>query len=159
MPDQSVAPGTSQSEAKPRCAHHNAAGRRCRLRVLDNQSGLCFRHFSLQQTALARDSQAAAAELLSGVRDFSSAGSINLYLGNIVRQLAHRRISRPDAVALAYLGQLLMNTLPALKREIGVSKTSLPRETAALLASVFPPPSRNIPSTPHTAPPPGTPSL
>ena len=159
MPDQFVVPGTPQIDAKPRCAHHTAGGRRCRLRVLDNQSGLCFRHFSLQQSAFVQDSQAAAAELLSGVRDFSSAGSINLYLGNIVKQLAHRRISRTDAVALAYLGQLLMNTLPSLKREISVAKTTLPRETAALLASVFPPPSRNIPGAAHTAPPSETPSL
>lgn len=154
MSDQFVVPEHTQNEARTRCAHFTGAGRRCRLRVLNNQSGLCFRHFALQQSAFAQDSQAAAAELLSGVRDFSSAGSINLYLGNIVKQLAHRRISRTDAVALAYLGQLLMNTLPALKHEISVAKTTLPRETAALLASVFPPQPRNMPNPAHTAPPP-----
>lgn len=159
MTDQSVVPSTPQSETKPRCAYITDAGRRCRLRVLDNQSGLCFRHFSLQQSAFAQDSQAAAIELLAGVRDFSSAGSINLYLGNIVRQLAHRRISRPDAVALAYLGQLLMNTLPALKREMSVTRTPMSRETAALLASVFPPQGRNMPNPAHTTPPSETPSL
>jgi hypothetical protein len=55
-----------------------------------------------------------AAELLAEIDDFSTAGSVNLFLGNLVQQLARKRIARRDAIALAYISQLL----PALERQL-----------------------------------------
>ena len=42
----------------------------------------------------------------------------NLFLGNLVKQLARKRIVRRDAIALAYLCQLLLNSLPPMWKEI-----------------------------------------
>jgi hypothetical protein len=59
-----------------------------------------------------------AADLLGEIEDFSTAGSVNLFLGNLIKQLARERIARRDAIALAYISQLLLNSLPALEREV-----------------------------------------
>lgn len=75
-------------------------------------SRFCLRHLSLSRLT----TDELAAELLGPTPDFSSAHGVNLFLGNLVTQFAHRRIERRDAVTLAYLGQLLLNSLAALDR-------------------------------------------
>jgi hypothetical protein len=80
---------------------------------------LCTYHADrLRATVPAVDPEALAAELLGDIDDFSTAGSVNLFLGNLVKQLARKRIARRDAVALAYISQLLLNSLPALERQL-----------------------------------------
>jgi hypothetical protein len=61
--------------------------------------------------------EAVANELLSGVEDFSTAASVNRYLGNLLKQIARKRIHGRDAIAQAYVCQLLLNSLPALDRQ------------------------------------------
>ena len=114
----------SQQSTKPnstnhlRCRYSTVDGRRCRLRVMDAQSGLCFRHVRLNQShASAHDPEVLAAELLGSIEDFQTAEAVNLFLGNLLKQLAAQRIERRDAIALAYISQLLLNTLPALERQ------------------------------------------
>ena len=114
----------SQQSSKPRSTNHSRCrystvdGRRCRLRVLDDQSGLCFRHVRLNQSqASAPDPEALAAELLGSIEDFQTAEAVNLFLGNLLKQLAAQRIERRDAIALAYISQLLLSSLPALDRQ------------------------------------------
>ena len=50
-------------------------------------------------------------------RSFTSADEVNLFLGNLVRQLAHKRIARRDAIALAYISQLLLTSQTAMAKE------------------------------------------
>jgi len=108
----------TRSEARNRCTHSTVDGRRCRLPVMDQATGLCFRHFELRNGhGAVPDPEVVADEFLGSIENFSSADSINLFLGNLVKQLARKRIARPDAIALAYIGQLLLNSLPALRRE------------------------------------------
>jgi len=114
----------SQQSSKPRSTNHSRCrystvdGRRCRLRVLDDQSGLCFRHVRLNQSqASAPDPELLAAELLGSIEDFQTAEAVNLFLGNLLKQLAAQRIERRDAIALAYISQLLLSSLPALDRQ------------------------------------------
>jgi hypothetical protein len=64
------------------------------------------------------DPETLAAELLGDIVNFTSADSVNLFLGNLVKQLARKRIARRDAIALAYLCQLLLNSLTPLWKEI-----------------------------------------
>ncbi|MGB7281123.1 MAG: hypothetical protein WBE13_02580 [Candidatus Acidiferrum sp.] len=86
------------------------------LRASDKDS-LCIRH--LRQAAASQpDPEALAAELLGEIEDFATADSVNFFLGNLVRQLARKRIERRDAIALAYICQLLLNSLSPLKEEI-----------------------------------------
>jgi hypothetical protein len=42
---------------------------------------------------------------------------VNTFLGNIATALARKRIKRSDAVALAYVNQLILNSQAAIERE------------------------------------------
>ena len=99
------------------CQHISPRGQRCRmLRAADHDS-LCTHH--LRQAAAAQpDQEVLAAELLDSLDDFSTADSVNQLLGNLVKQLARKRIARLDAIAMAYMCQLLLNSLPPLKKEL-----------------------------------------
>ena len=114
------------------CQHVDARGRRCRMAVVsdpthapagDNSAallspstaGLCGYH-ARRLFERERANQTAAAELLSFVGDFTDAAAVNRFLGNLIKQVALKRISRRDGVALAYICQLLLNSLGALDR-------------------------------------------
>ena len=100
-----------------RCRHFTREGRRCRLRVLNPQSGLCFRHAGLQE----KQSDAADSDLTAAfsglLGDFHSAAQINDFLSKLVLLLAQNRISSRRAAVLAYINQLLLRTLPAIEQE------------------------------------------
>ena len=99
------------------CQHISPRGQRCRmLRAADHVS-LCTHHLR-QVPAAQPDTEALAAELLGSLDDFSTADSVNQLLGNLVKQLARKRIERLDAIALAYICQLLLNSLSPLKKEL-----------------------------------------
>ena len=129
------------------CQHINARGHRCRMAVdpfavtravdrfavtheidshLESTNGesrpaLCAYHFR-ESSRREPDDETLAAELLGEIDEFSTADSVNCFLGNLVKQLARKRIARRDAIALAYISQLLLNTLPAMKREFDDEK-------------------------------------
>jgi hypothetical protein len=69
-----------------------------------------------QQLRKQRLNDATAAELLGDMEDFSTPNAVNALLGNLVRQLARKRIQRRDAMAIAYVGQLLLSSITALDR-------------------------------------------
>jgi hypothetical protein len=101
------------------CQHINGKGHRCHMFTNDPHSTLCSHHVRKQTKARQLQNEATANELLGDIADFSTADSVNVFLGNLVKQLAHKRIARRDAVALAYISQLLLNSLSALSRERG----------------------------------------
>ena len=107
----------SSSANDSRCRHFTREGRRCRLRILNPHSGLCFRHAGLQdKQSEAADSDVTAA--FSGLlSDFKSAAQINDFLSKLVVLLAQNRISSRRAAVLAYINQLLLRTLPAIEQE------------------------------------------
>jgi hypothetical protein len=51
------------------------------------------------------------------IDSFNTADEVNLFLGNLVRQLARKRIARRDAIALAYISQLILTSQTAMARE------------------------------------------
>jgi len=57
------------------------------------------------------------AELLDDINSFTTADEVNLFLGNLVRQLARKRITRRDAIALAYISQLILTSQTAMARQ------------------------------------------
>ena len=114
MPAKSV---TSLAPSSSRhCTHINARKHRCRM-LAHGASSFCPYHSRKSESA-PPDPEALATDLLRGIRDFSTADSINAFLGNLVRQLARKRIARRDAIAFGYLSQLLLNSLPALDRQL-----------------------------------------
>jgi hypothetical protein len=115
------------------CQYIGPSGRRCRMPVAathlsapseDSTSALLSRstaelcgYHAQRLLQRQRASETAAAELLASVRDFSDPASVNLFLGNIIRQVALKRIPRRDGIALAYISQLLLNSLCAMDRK------------------------------------------
>jgi len=84
---------------------------------------LCAYHADrLRATVPAVDPEVLAAELLGDIDSFTTADEVNLFLGNLVRQLARKRIARRDAIALAYISQLLLSTQTAMAKEIAAEK-------------------------------------
>jgi hypothetical protein len=83
-----------------------------------NHSSLCSHHARQARRRGQPDDEALAAELLASVEDFTTAASVNLFLGNVVKQLARKRIQRLDAIAHAYLSQLLLNSLSVMEKEM-----------------------------------------
>jgi len=63
-----------------------------------------------------RAGQTAAAELLASVTDFGDAASVTRFLGNLAKMVALRRIPRRDAIVLAYISQLILNSQAANDR-------------------------------------------
>lgn len=101
------------------CQHINGRGHRCRMLIDKGHPSLCPYHLAQSNAKGAvPDPEILAAELLGEIVNFTTADAVNLFLGNLVKQLARKRIARRDAIALAYLCQLLLNSLTPLWKEI-----------------------------------------
>ena len=113
-----------------RCQHVDARGHRCRMFVApaektfgsaidsdlaDLTSDLCAHH-AQKLLRRHRAGQTAGAELLASITDFADAASVNRFLGNLAKMVALRRIPRRDAIALAYISQLILNSQAAGSR-------------------------------------------
>ena len=98
------------------CRHIDRLGRHCRLFSSNPNSELCPHHARQLQQRKQRHNDKNAAELLGDVENFSTPDAVNFLLGNLVRQLARKRIHRRDAMAIAYVSQLLLGSIAALDR-------------------------------------------
>ena len=108
------------------CQHISPKGRRCHMLIDEhhrpaNGAGrptLCAYHAARLKAAVpVVDPEVLAAELLADIDSFTTADEVNLFLGNLVRQLARKRIARRDAIALAYISQLILTSQTAMARE------------------------------------------
>ncbi len=124
------------------CQHIDARGHRCRMLCAPNYT-LCVQH-AQRLSRLKPDDAVAAAELLSSIEDFTTAAGVNLFLGNLTKQLVRKRITRRDAVALAYLSQLLLNSLSAMNREDALHEEAEPARPREIIWDFC--------SRPHRAP-------
>jgi hypothetical protein len=108
------------------CQHISPKGQRCHMLIDQNyrpsngtaRPTLCAYHAGrLRATAPVVDPEVLAAELLDDINSFTTADEVNLFLGNLVRQLARKRIARRDAIALAYISQLILTSQTAMAKE------------------------------------------
>jgi hypothetical protein len=84
--------------------------------VMSIDADLCAYH-TKRHLQGQRAREIAEAELLGCVSDFGDAESVNRFLGILVKQVTLRRIPRRDAVTLAYICQLILNSQAAGYRE------------------------------------------
>jgi hypothetical protein len=117
----------TKHHSESQCQYKNSRGQRCHMLIDKNRrppdgekrSPLCPYHLAQSKAKDAGpDPETLAAELLGDIVNFTTADSVNLFLGNLVKQLARQRIARRDAIALAYLCQLLLNSLTPLRKEM-----------------------------------------
>src|SRR6266852_7884248 len=108
------------------CQHISPKGNRCHMLIDQNhrpangaaRPTLCPYHADrLRATVPIVDPELLAAELLDDINSFTTADEVNLFLGNLVRQLARKRIARRDAIALAYISQLILTSQTAMARQ------------------------------------------
>ncbi len=134
---------SSKQHTVHQCEYQNARGQRCHMLIDQNHHPatgaayptLCAYHADrLKATVPAVDPEVLAAELLTDIDGFTTADEVNLFLGNLVRQLARKRIARHDAIALAYISQLILTSQTAMaKQRAGEEET----ESAATFDSLI----------------------
>jgi hypothetical protein len=115
---QSEAKGAVQSKPKSaaRCRHFTVGGARCRLRILDTRSHLCFRHSALVAAAQSpqNDSEDLSAELLPELSQFSAGTDIRQFLARLLTLVTKGRISPRRASVLAYITNQLLHSNRAI---------------------------------------------
>src|ERR1700688_2853409 len=99
-----------------RCTILTSDGRRCSSFVYPGHSTLC--HYHLRQELDGAPSEDIATDLLDSIHNFQSATAVNAALGKILAMLAAGRIKRQDAIAMAYICQLMLQSLKGFKHEI-----------------------------------------
>lgn len=118
MPFKDPSRNTSARKAfEPnRCAFETSDGRRCRLPRSSGHPALCVFHSRDEQQLL--ESQRLGAEISSPISgDFLTATDINFVLGKLFTAVAQDRIPARTGHTLAYIAQLMLFSLPMVKKE------------------------------------------
>jgi len=100
-----------------RCTHTTADGRRCRMPRVNAHVSLCGTHLEAQQRRLRFEPGRHAQDALGGVTDMRSATNVNRVLANLTTMLTDDRIDYRKAIILAYLCQLLLQTIAMANNE------------------------------------------
>ena len=100
-----------------RCTFATSDGRRCTSLPYPGHSSLCHQHLRKELDG-APPSEDIATDILSSIHNFQSAAAINAALGKVFALLAAGRIKRHDALTMAYLCQLMLQSLKEFKHEI-----------------------------------------
>src|SRR6266478_5406965 len=129
------------------CQHLSPKGQRCHMLIDQNHRPangaqhptLCAYHADRLRVGVPIvDPEVLAAELLTDIDSFTTADEVNLFLGNLVRQLARKRIARRDAIALAYMSQLILTSQTAMAKEIEAEvQAAKDAEDNRLIASLY----------------------
>ncbi len=124
-----------------RCQFHFSDGRCCRMLRSPAHSSFCA--FHARQELQLLESQRLGGEISASLNgDFLTAIDINHVLGKIFTAAAQDRISLRKAVALTYMGQVMLSSLPNVKKEFPFEyKFDHWKKVVADAAPLSPPPS------------------
>jgi hypothetical protein len=126
--------GVGVTPSGTQCSHIDSKSARCRL-FATSDSDLCPHHTRQQAAQQRRQDKAVAKSLLEDMQDFSTPDSVNVFLGNLLREVVLKRVDRRDAATLAYISQLLLNSHVALDRSIEIDTEMQSRIVAQWLQS------------------------
>jgi len=98
-----------------RCAHRDSSARQCRLLASGPHSSLCPQHLAQQKQ---KESADFSDILFRDSQDFQTGLGINQSLRHLYWLTAQNRISSRRAAVLAYIGSLLLRTLPQIDADI-----------------------------------------
>jgi len=106
-------------DSSNKCLRQFADGRSCRMPRKKGHATLCIFHAREEQQHLETEKLAAEFASLSG--KLNTVTDINHVLGKVFTALAEKRISHQAAATFAYLGQLLLQTIPGVKSELNAA--------------------------------------
>jgi hypothetical protein len=107
----------SESNDATLCQYPFADGRHCRMLRLASHPSLCVFHAREERQLLEADMHGEdLTESLSG--HITTAGDVNHVLGKLFAAVAQNRIPPRNAATLAYIGQLLLQSLPSIKSDV-----------------------------------------
>ncbi|HKM90282.1 MAG TPA: hypothetical protein VJX29_06685 [Candidatus Acidoferrales bacterium] len=106
-----------QPDDPTRCTQTTADGRRCRMPRVNSHVTLCGTHLEAQQRRLRKEPVRHAQDAMHGVTDLRSATAVNHVLGNLSGMLTDGRIDFRKAAVLAYLCQLLLQSISMANQE------------------------------------------
>jgi hypothetical protein len=110
----------SSASVTPRCQFHFSDGRCCRMLRSPAHSSFCA--FHARQELQLLESQRLGGEVSTSLNgDFLTATDINHVLGKLFIAVAEDRVPLRKATALAFLGQVLLSSLPHVKQEFPFS--------------------------------------
>jgi len=103
-----------------RCQFQFSDGRSCRMLRSPAHASFCAFHAKQELELL--ESQRLGGEISSSLNgDFLTATDINHVLGKLLIAAAQDRVSLRKATALAFLGQVMLSSLPQVKQEFPFS--------------------------------------
>src|SRR5271170_8418650 len=145
---------SSKDRSKNRCTFQFTDGRRCRMLRYHTTGELClFHHRELLQL---ESSAEIGAELLALGGNFRSPIAINFVLGKLFAHVATGRMHRRDASTLAYIAQLLLQTLDQKRYDLARDQYLYRGWTQAVDTLYGRPvattPIASAPTTPHSEP-------
>lgn len=109
----------SPAPSSNKCLRQFNDGRSCRMLRKKDHPTLCIFHAREEQQLLESDKLTAEFASLSG--KLNTVTDINHVLGKVFTALAQKRISQQTAATLGYLGQLLLHSIPGVKREMNAA--------------------------------------
>src|ERR1043166_5434337 len=104
-----------------RCTFSTSDGRQCTSLLYPGHSSLCHQHLRKELDGVP-PSDDVASDILGSIQNFQSATAVNAALGKIFVLLAAGRIKRQDAIGLAYICQLMLQSLKGFKDEIRLTR-------------------------------------
>jgi hypothetical protein len=111
----------SKTPSENRCQQTTSSGRRCRSPHSAAHPSLCSYH-AREESQKNNSPLALAVDLLGPIHDFRTATSVNHVLGKLLVLLASDRVPPRNAAVLAYICQLLLQSLSDVKHELYVGK-------------------------------------
>ena len=121
-PSDRPAPEPHPSSYPTRCEHRNAEGKRCGMLRARFHSSLCAYHAEKQHLRENPLTENLAPELLGSLADLRSAAAVNFTLGKLLILLASKRIPNRDGAVIAYVCQLLLQSVSAVRHEISCTE-------------------------------------
>ena len=120
-----------------RCAHRDSSARQCRLLASGPHSSLCPQHQAQQKQ---KESADFSNILFRDSQDFQTAQGINHSLRHLYWLTAQNSISSRRAAVLAYIGSLILRTLPQIDADNAAGIKYQPKKLAAAAITDSPKP-------------------
>ena len=133
---------TKKKHDPARCQYRDALNRQCRMFRLDTHPSLCYEHAKAEH--IVRDAEYRRDKRASYSGSFYTTTDINQALGSVFTLLAQDRIPARDAAVLAYISQLLLQTINGVRYE---TELTLGFEGyRSLVRNIISPPRQDVPA-------------